>query len=102
MTKKSNINQSIDVFLKTQGITSGGHKIVNSIIYYEYKVRWSSPLTKASRIGFFRYMNKHFKSWRFGNKRGYYLNNVFDLSRDNQMKARIFTMMYNLRKNNDK
>ena len=94
--RKKLTNEGIKSFLAEGEITSGTTKIPNSILYYEYAIRWKDPhkRKKASKIHFFRNLSKIFKRWRHGYTRGYFLNNVFDLSADNLMKSRIFLIHY--------
>ncbi len=85
------VDKTLKKFIRDLEITAGETQVPNTLIFYAYIEEWKGvPYgQKVSRIEFFRQWQTLFQSYRKGFTRGYMLNNVFDMSKDHRLKARI-------------
>jgi len=88
----------MDRFLADQGIKVGLDRIPNYIVFYTYKQVWRGLFhqnQKATKIKFFRTLNKTFTRARDGRQRYYLLNaEAFDMTREGKLKAKHYDEKY--------
>lgn len=99
---------AVTAFIRHNKIESGDVKVPTHIIFYKY-IQWAiaKGYKKWGYTEFFRTFGKYFKQIRTNKQRYYLLNNVFDLSLQNELRAlrhkRLFTgSKANNKHNNEK
>ena len=90
--KKTSQLTSVERFINEVGVKVGNDVIPNYVIYYYYKTKWQSSVSRYTRIHFFRLFSKYFKSYRVGKQRSYLLDkDQFDnLTQDVLRRAQVY------------